>query len=156
MILRADDLLAHQIGQKLGIPMLITESFEINRAEIEGVDGRPKRWKIDRIRAILPVEHALFLHIKGDQTELADVRIAEMVRNMETRALVSIGCRAAESEFWGAKLTSTLTFRGGSLFTRWTGGSFLNCSKVAGWMDPALIDKVMGRSLAATAASESQ
>ena len=42
----------------------------------------------------------------------------EMLRRMETSALVSTGCRAAEEAFCGAKLTRTLTFKGGSLLAR--------------------------------------
>src|ERR1700733_3085705 len=79
-----------------------------------------------------------------------------MVLRIDTRAVVSSGCKAGESEFCGAKFTSTFTFRGGSLAARWTGGSSLNCSPSARQMAPGAMERLIGRSLGDRLASVSQ
>ena len=71
----------------------------------------------------------------------------EMVLKIETSAVVSSGCSAADSEFCGAKLTSTFTLSGGSMGARWTGGSSLNSSPPARWMAAGAMARLMGRSL---------
>src|ERR1700733_15879709 len=80
----------------------------------------------------------------------------EIVFKIETSAVVSSGWSAADSEFCGAKLTRTLTFSGGSMGARWTGGSSVNSSPAARWIAWGAIARFMERSLDPSAASESQ
>src|SRR5580765_2743587 len=59
-----------------------------------------------------------------------------ILRRIESSALVSTGRSVADSESWGAKLTTTLILSG-SLGPRWTGGSCLKGSVAAGVVQPA-------------------
>ena len=80
-----------------------------------------------------------------------------ILRRIESRALVSSGCKVADSEFCGAKLTTTFTFSGSSRCSRSTGGSCLNGSLSAGARPrPAAMSSAICLSLAGRLASVSQ
>ena len=79
---------------------------------------------------LLAINHLFFLHVEGDHREFADARVAPDGPQDGDQGAGVQGCSAADREFCGAKFTSTFTFSG-SVATRWTGGSSLNCSQSA-------------------------
>ena len=117
-----------QVGQEVGLPVLLAQPLQIHGSQAQGLSASPSAGKSILIRALLAVDDALFLHIEGHHRNLPILRLAVMLRRIDTSADVSMGRSVAECEFWGAKLTSTLTFSGLVGGTRSTGGSSLNCS----------------------------
>ena len=79
-----------------------------------------------------------------------------MLRRMESRALISSGCRVEEAASWGAKLMTTLTWRGPSRWARSTGGSCLKSWVSKGWTASAWISRAICLSLVGRLASISQ
>ena len=88
----------------------------------------PSSGKIDLIGILLPVNHPLLVHVESHDGELADRGSREILRRIETRALVSMGCMVEAKLCWGAKLIRTFTLAARSDCTRTTGGSALKNS----------------------------
>src|SRR4051812_19158580 len=80
----------------------------------------------------------------------------EILRRMDTSALVSIGAMAAAAECCGAKLISTFTFNGVGVCRRVTGGSSLKNSRSDASITPGAIGSFIPASLPDSAAEASQ
>src|SRR5581483_7509057 len=56
--------------------MFVTEPFQVHGTEVKIAERASEGGKIDAAGAVLTIDHLLFLHVKGDNRELADARIA--------------------------------------------------------------------------------
>src|SRR6185437_4426166 len=68
--------LGDQLGEKLGVAVLLREMFQVYCAEIQVCHRLAQRREIDLRDQFLAGDHLLLLHVKGYDGELADPRLA--------------------------------------------------------------------------------
>src|SRR2546421_2120219 len=65
-LLRVLHLLIDQVGEELGIAVLLAEPLQIDGTQLKRAEGVAKRREIDLFRRFLPVQYSLLLHIERD------------------------------------------------------------------------------------------